>query len=79
MFDEGVCDFDGVFGAVVEDVQDTRGQTCLLEDVSDGPEAAWRELAALEDASVSGCNGVCNGANTEDVWPIPVYGLVSLA
>ena len=74
MFDEGSGDDVGVFGAVGEDVEAARGEAGLLEDGADGPEAAGGELGTFEDGGVAGCQGVGDGAETEDVGCIPGGG-----
>lgn len=71
VFNEGIGDVGSVRGLVVDDVQATGGQTSLVEDVSDGPETARRQLAALENDRVSCSQSIGACAHAEDVGTVP--------
>lgn len=68
---ESVGNFWRVRSLVVDDVQASSGETSFPIDISKGPEASWRKFGAFEDGCVSGCQGECDGARSEDIRRIP--------
>lgn len=46
-----------IFRAMNDGVQAARRQADFVEDVQEGPVAAWRSLGALDDDSIAHCLG----------------------
>lgn len=72
MGDQRARDRCGVAGLVVDHIQATSGEPGLLEDITQSPEALRGELGAFEDDCVTGSEGQCNCASTQDEGGIPI-------
>lgn len=71
VLDSRVGHAHGIFWLVVEDVEDSCGQTGLVKHVSHGPKASWRHFAAFHNGRVAASNGVENSSHSQDVRRVP--------
>ena len=73
MFNYCCNDFSCVLSLDGQDIETAVREPGFAEDVADGPKAAGGELGTFEDGGVAACEGVCDGAEAEDVWGVPFH------
>ena len=57
---------------MVQDVEHASGKPSFGKDTADGPEAARRELGALQDCGVASGESVKEGTDAENIGCVPV-------
>src|SRR2546430_8227269 len=73
-----VGDPDGILTrSMVDGIQTSCRQACLVENGSDGPESRGRELWAFEDNGVAASKRLQTGSEAKDVRSVPVRQRVS--